>query len=156
MLTYAAADVEHLHELRDVLYARLKKSEGLDNVVDLENKMVKVVAEMAALGMPVDEETFAECVAESKRTAGELIETLDSFVTEPPPEVFITRNTKSKTVPEERAHKVNWNSPEQARWAFRVAGVKVADTNKTTLAKTDHPLADALSALRKASDVDSR
>jgi DNA polymerase I-like protein with 3'-5' exonuclease and polymerase domains len=156
MLTYAAADVEHLHELHDVLYARVKKSERLENVVDLENKTVKVVAEMAALGMPVDEETFAECVAESKRAAGELVETLDGFVTELLPEEFITRNAKSKTVPEERAHKVNWNSPQQARWAFQVAGVEVADTNKTTLAKTDHPLADALSTLRKASDVDKR
>jgi DNA polymerase I-like protein with 3'-5' exonuclease and polymerase domains len=156
MLTYAATDVEHLHELRDVLYARVKKSEGLENVVALENKVVKVVAEMAALGMPVDEETFAECVAESKRAAGELVDTLDGFVTEPLPEKFITRNAKSRTVPKERAQKVNWNSPQQARWAFQVAGVKVADTNKTTLAKTDHPLADALSALRKASDVDKR
>jgi AAA domain/3'-5' exonuclease/Domain of unknown function (DUF3854) len=81
MLSYAAADVEHLHELRDVLHARVKKSERLENVVDLENKTVKVVAEMAALGMPVDEETFAECVAESRRAAGELVETLDGFVT---------------------------------------------------------------------------
>src|SRR5215211_1140452 len=86
MLTYAAADVEHLHELHDVLNARVKKSEGLDNVVDLENKMVKVVAEMAVLGMPVDEEVFAECVAESRRAAGELVEILNGFVTEPLPE----------------------------------------------------------------------
>src|SRR5215208_5477428 len=53
MLTYAAADVEHLHELHDVLSARVRKA-NLDAVVDLENKMVKVTSEMSALGMPVD------------------------------------------------------------------------------------------------------
>jgi len=40
-LNYAATDVEHLHELHDVLSARVRKV-NLDAVVDLENKMVKV------------------------------------------------------------------------------------------------------------------
>src|SRR5215204_1590135 len=54
-LDYAAADVEHLHELHDVLTARVRKA-NLNTVVDLENRMVKITAEMMALGMPVDEE----------------------------------------------------------------------------------------------------
>ena len=38
-LAYAAADVEHLHELAEVLRTRVRKSAGLEDVVNLENEI---------------------------------------------------------------------------------------------------------------------
>jgi DNA polymerase-1 len=155
-LRYAATDVAHLHELDDVLRARVKKSKGMEDVVDLENKMVKVVAEMAALGMPVDEGIFAECVSESEKGAAEQLAILDGLVSAPIPEDFITKNTKNKRVPDERNDKVNWNSPQQSLWAFKSAGINISSTNKKALPKVDHPLARALRAYRKAGDINRR
>jgi DNA polymerase-1 len=155
MLTYAAADVEHLHELHDVLSARVRKA-NLDAVVDLENKMVKVTSEMMALGMPVDEEVFAECVFVSEKAIEEQLEKLDRLVSVPVPANFVERNTKNKNIPEGRKSLFNWASPEQALWAFKGAGLDLTSTNKSVLAEVDHPLAEALRTLRKAGDVAKR
>jgi len=112
-LAYAATDVEHLHELRDVLSARVRKA-NLGAVVALENKMVKVTSEMSALGMPVDEEVFAECVSVSEKAIEEQLEKLDRLVSAPVPVNFVERNTKNKNIPEGRKSLFNWGSPEQA------------------------------------------
>src|SRR5215213_936565 len=145
-LEYAARDVLYLHELADVLRSRTDKA-GLGDVVALENRMVKVTAEMTALGMPVDEAVFAECVRESVESVERNIATLDSLVTEPLPEKFAYSNAKNKNVPKERANLVNWNSTPQFLWAFRTAGLKLKSTDKQTRAKHEgHPMGDTLSA----------
>jgi DNA polymerase-1 len=154
-LGYAALDVEHLQELYEVLSARIRKG-NLDAVADLENKMVKVIAEMSALGMPVDEELFAECVRESKESAEAQLGVLDGFVAAPLPEKYTKANTRNKNVPEDRNEKVNWRSPDQVLWAFKAAGLPLSSTDKTTLAEVDHPLAVALREYRKAGDVAKR
>jgi DNA polymerase I-like protein with 3'-5' exonuclease and polymerase domains len=158
MLEYAATDVAHLHDLRRTLEAKISETAGhLWPVVDLEHRMAKVTAHMSAVGMPVDEAVFAECVRESRTGADQKLDELDALVTAEVPEAFATRNTKSKTVPAERNQKVNWNSPEQALWAFReVAGVEVKNTNKETLPEIDHPMAVALMDYRKSLDVSKR
>jgi DNA polymerase I-like protein with 3'-5' exonuclease and polymerase domains len=157
MLTYAAADVEHLHELAEVLRTRVSKSAGLEDVLNLENEMVKVVAEMGALGMPVDEGIFAECVSNSEADIAEQLAKLDGLITAPTPEDFITKNTKNKNVPEERNNLINWNSPPQSLWAFESAGLCLPNTNKKVLAEYEgNPLADALRTLREVGDVAKR
>jgi DNA polymerase I len=156
-LAYAAADVEHLHELAEVLRRRVRKSAGLEDIVNLENEMVKVVAEMGALGMPVDEGIFTECVSKSEAAiAGQLVK-LDGLITAPTPEDFIAKNTKNKNVPEERNNLINWNSPPQSLWAFESAGLRLPNTNKKVLAEYEgNPLADALRTLREVGDVAKR
>jgi putative DNA primase/helicase len=156
-LAYAAADVEHLHELAEVLRTRVRKSAGLEEVLNLENEMVKVVAEMGALGMPVDQEIFAECVSKSEAAIAEQLAKLDGLITAPTPENFITKNTKNKNVPEERNNLINWNSPQQSLWAFNSAGLRLPNTNKKVLAEYEgNPLADALRTLREVGDVAKR
>jgi DNA polymerase I-like protein with 3'-5' exonuclease and polymerase domains len=156
-LAYAAADVEHLHELAEVLRRRVRKSAGLEDVVNLENEMVKVVAEMGALGMPIDQEIFAECVSKSEAAIAEQLAKLDGLITAPTPEDFITKNTKNKNVPEERNNLINWNSPQQSLWAFKSAGLCLPNTNKKVLAEYEgNPLADALRTLREVGDVAKR
>jgi DNA polymerase I-like protein with 3'-5' exonuclease and polymerase domains len=156
-LAYAAADVEHLHELAEVLRTRVRKSAGLEDVVNLENEMVKVVAEMGALGMPIDQEIFAECVSESEAAIAEQLAKLDGLITAPTPEDFITKNTKNKNVPKERNDLINWNSPQQSLWAFNSAGLRLPNTNKKVLAEYEgNPLADALRTLREVGDVAKR
>jgi ribonuclease D len=155
-LEYAARDVLYLHELADVLRSRTNKA-GLGNVVALENRMVKVTAEMTTLGMPVDEAVFAECVRESVESVERTIATLDSLVTEPLPEKFASSNAKNKNVPKERTNLVNWNSTPQILWAFRTAGLKLRSTDKQTRAKHEgYPMVDALSALRNGGDIARR
>jgi DNA polymerase I len=155
-LVYAARDVLHLHELADVLRARTGKSSMAD-VVELENRMVKVTAEMTALGMPVDEAVFAECVRESVESVEKSVAALDALVTEPLPEKFAKANAKNKNTPIERVHRVNWNSTAQVLWAFQTAGLKLRSTDKQTRAKHEgHPMVDALSALRDGGDIARR
>jgi DNA polymerase-1 len=158
MLAYAAADVAHLHDLREALLAKVEeKARHLYPVIDLEHRMAKVTAHMSAAGMPVDKDVFAECVRESLEAAEGKLAELDALVTTEVPEEYVQRNTKSKTVPEERNGKVNWNSPEQVLWAFReVAGVEIKNTNKEVLPEVDHPMAVALMEYRKALDVYKR
>ena len=155
-LEYAARDVLHLHELADVLRARTGKA-GMADVVELENRMVKVTAEMTALGMPVDEAVFAECVRESVESVEKSVAALDALVTEPLPEKFAKANAKNKNTPIERVHRVNWNSTAQVLWAFQTAGLKLRSTDKQTRAKHEgHPMVGALSALRDGGDIARR
>jgi DNA polymerase-1 len=119
--------------------------------------MVKVVAEMGALGMPVDQEIFAECVFKSEAAIAEQLAKLDGLIAAPTPEEFITKNTKNKNVPEERNNLINWNSPQQSLWAFNSAGLRLPNTNKKVLAEYEgNPLADALRTLRQVGDVAKR
>jgi len=155
-LGYAASDVEYLHELAHVLRTKADRK-GLGAVLDLENRMVKVVSEMSTLGMPVDEAVFSACVRESEDGIAEQTTKLDSLITEPLPDKFVEANTKNKNVPEERNERVNWKSHPQTLWALKSAGLDVASTAKKVLAEYEgNPLADALGALRKVGDVATR
>jgi DNA polymerase I-like protein with 3'-5' exonuclease and polymerase domains len=155
-LRYAATDVEYLHELAHVLRTKADRK-GLGAVLDLENRMVKVVSEMSALGMPVDEAVFSACVRESEDGIAEQTTKLDSLITEPLLDKFVEANTKNTNVPEERNELVNWKSHPQALWALKSAGLDVASTAKKVLAEYEgNPLADALGALRKVGDVATR
>jgi DNA polymerase I-like protein with 3'-5' exonuclease and polymerase domains len=155
-LRYAASDVEYLDELAHVLRTKAD-CKGLGAVLDLENRMVMVVSEMSALGMPVDEAVFSACVRESEDGVAEQTAKLDSLITEPLPDKFVDANTKNKNVPEERNERVNWKSHPQALWALKSAGLDVASTAKKVLAEYEgNPLADALGALRKVGDVATR
>src|SRR5215208_1375350 len=152
-LRYAATDVEYLHELAQVLRTKADRK-GLGAILDLENRMVKVVSEMSALGMPVDEAVFSACVRESEDGIAEQTAKLDSLIAEPLPDKFVEANIKNKNVPEVRNERVNWKSHPQALWALKSAGLDVASTGKKVLAGYEgNPLADALGALRKVGDV---
>jgi DNA polymerase I-like protein with 3'-5' exonuclease and polymerase domains len=158
MLGYAADDVRYLHDLTDAILSKIMdKADHLLPVVDLENKMAKVTAELKVVGMPVSETAWSECVAESRVLADERLNELDALVNEGVPEKFVAANTKNKSVPEGRATKVNWNSPPQALWAFGAAGVKgIKATGAEALAGVDHPLAQAIVAYRHVLDIYKR
>ena len=148
MLEYAATDVLHLHDLRKSLEAKINDTAvHLWPVVDLEHRMIKATAHMSAVGMPVDSGVLDECVRESREEADRKLTELD----------YVKRNTKSKSVPEDRNERVNWNSPEQVLWAFReVAGLELKNTSKETLSEVDHPVAVGLLEYRQALDVYKR
>jgi len=149
-LSYAATDVLYLHELAEFLR---EKGRDLSRVLDLENRMVKVVAEMSALGMPVDEAEFVACVKESEDGVAENLAKLDALVTEPLPDRFLKSNRKRAG----REDKVNWDSPNQVKWALESAGLKLESTNKQVLAEyEEHPMVATLLAMRKVGDVAKR
>jgi DNA polymerase-1 len=160
MLTYAAADVVYLGALREAILEKITdKADHLLPVVDLENRMVKVTAELKAYGMPVDPKIWAECVEESKVLADERLDELDALVTEVLPQKFVKANSAKKmTHLEGRRDKVNWASTKQALWAFQeVAGLThLKATNKDVLGEIDHPMAAALVDYRHVRDVYQR
>jgi DNA polymerase I-like protein with 3'-5' exonuclease and polymerase domains len=158
MLEYAATDVLHLHDLYEALKLRIEdKAPGLQPVVDLENRMAKVTTHMSAVGMPVDEVVFAECVKASREEADKKLSELDALVAVDLTDELAARNAKNKDIPETRKGKVNWDSPEQVRWAFKtVAKLDLENTSKDTLPNVDHPMAVALLEYRKALDVYKR
>jgi DNA polymerase I len=115
--------------------------------------MVKVCADMEALGMPANEDTFAECVRASEEGFAEQLAKLVSFVTEPLPEKFLKANRKKAGCESQ----VNWNSPKQVMWAFEMAGLKIPCTDKAALAEYEgNPMVDALRKMRKEGDVSRR
>src|SRR5215212_6541490 len=158
MLEYAATDVLHLHDLRKSLEAKINDTAvHLWPAVDLEHRMIKATAHMSAVGMPVDSGVLDECVRESREEADRKLTELDALLTAPVPEDYVKRNTKSKSVPEDRNERVNWNSPEQVLWAFReVAGLELKNTSKEILPEVDHPVAVGLLEYRQALDVYKR
>jgi DNA polymerase-1 len=165
MLSYAAADVAHLHTLADALEEKIQdKAPSLRPVVDLEHRMVKVTAHMKAVGMGVDAEVWAQCVEESRVGAEQRLEELDAHVGEGElPEKFVESNTKNKNVSEERNSLVNWNSPAQTLWVFKdllgveeIDGKPLKSTGKEVLPKINHPAAAALLEYRRVLDIYKR
>ncbi len=136
MLEYAAMDARVLLPLAEGLESKVAEA-GLQRVWEIEHRSLRAVLWMANAGVPFDAAGWKayleqEVEAEVDRLRREL-------------------NELAPAHPDGKER--NWNSPKQVKEAFELAGVKLRDTGKKSLARCDHPLAAKLLQYRKASKI---
>jgi DNA polymerase I len=131
-LEYAAADVRHLHALRDELEVNLK-SVGLWDVFGLEMQLLPTVIDVQAHGMPVCRQ--------------KLHDVLEAATAK--------RRTFEPGLKEHLGYWRNFNSYDQVRGAFAKVGVTLEDTSESTLVPCEHPAAKLLLQYREA-DMERR
>jgi DNA polymerase I len=124
---YAALDVIYLHKLASVLTREIN-SKGMRRVFDLEMRLLPVVIDMQACGMPVSKERLGSIIAgallRSKQHEAELKAHLGGFI--------------------------NFDSPDQLKDAFTAIGLELPNTAEETLKTCSHPAAALLLDYREA------
>lgn len=129
-LAYAAADVTHLHALRERLATDLSEAE-LDTVWALETELIPVVVGMEQAGFAMDREKLEAIREEYREKARHLAD----------------------HVREALGATINPTSPDQLRKALQAAGVKVKSTAESVLANVKHPAAALVLEMRGAEKV---
>ncbi|MCC5808623.1 MAG: hypothetical protein JJU00_20010, partial [Opitutales bacterium] len=129
-LAYAAADVFHLHALRERLAADLTGA-GLDTVWALETELIPVVIGMEQAGFAMDRARL-EGIREEHRGKARYL---------------------ADQVREALGANINPASPDQLRKALQAAGVKVRSTAEGVLANVKHPAAALVLEMRGAEKV---
>ncbi len=135
MLLYAAEDSRVLLHLVDALEPKIREAD-LHKVADIECRALPAITWMANAGVPFDSEGWRSCLDDEEAALSRLRTNLDDLAPDPP-----------------GSEGWNWNSPKQVIEAFRLLGVKLADTKGETLARSEHPLAKALLEYRKTSKL---
>jgi len=126
-LEYAALDVLHLHRLRDKQLEAIA-TEQLESVLDLENRLVPVVAKMENNGFRINRDRLVGLMEDY---AAELEEA-------------------SAVLREELGNNINPNSPKQLKEALNKKGLGLANTSERTLKQSGHSLASCILDYRSA------
>jgi len=129
-LAYAAADVAHLLDLREKLFADITAA-GLETVFELERELLPVVVEMEANGFAMDRSRL-ETIRDAHREKASAL---------------------ALQVRESLGGHFSPNSPDQLRKAFQAAGVSIKSTAEAILARVKHPAAQLALAMRGADKV---
>jgi DNA polymerase III epsilon subunit-like protein len=148
MLRYAAEDARVLLLLYDVLARRIRK-QGQERAVEIEERVLPAVIEMAHAGVPVDKDRWLRMIDEAKAELEDLRGPLDALAGAPPDEVR-KKNANNKNIPAERKDKWNWDSPEQVMAAAKSVGLKLKKTSTDYLKGVNHDLTRALVAYKEA------
>jgi DNA polymerase-1 len=137
-LEYAAGDVIYLKALANKLLALIEERD-LTEVWELEKRAKPLFLDMCIRGIPLDKERWDRLIGELEDRVLSLKEKADHLAP-PHPEGL----------------QWNWSSPQQARRAFSLAGLKIPDLQRETLSKYDHPLVKAVAEYRDTQSSLSR
>ena len=137
MLGYAARDSEVLLPLLEVFDSRLQ-DEGLNRIVEIENRVLPAIVWMSNAGVPFDAEGWKGTLEQVEKEKDRLGLALKELAPEHP-----------------EGEEWNWGSWQQILRAFSLLGVELPDTKEETISRCDHPLAKTLLEHRKASKVTS-
>jgi DNA polymerase-1 len=132
---YAAADVRILEPLHAALSEKLVAAR-LERVAEIECLALPAVVWMAGAGVPFDRDCWARLAATAKADAERTRAALDAAAPSDPGSLFDGG--------------FNWDSPEDVKRAFGLAGVTVDSTRDNVLATLEHPLAASLREYRDA------
>jgi DNA polymerase-1 len=135
MLAYAARDVRVTMDLYKPLWERIRAAE-LETIADIENRAVLAMVWMACSGMPWYPAAWETLAVVARREEAELKEQLHV-----------------QAPPRPNGKRWNWMSPEHVKEALALAGIDLPDTQDSTLAGVDHPLAHLLRKHRHASHL---
>jgi DNA polymerase-1 len=136
-LAYAAADVDTLAPLFDVLTAKVKEA-GLSKVADIERRALSGVVWTARHGVAFNRDIWTALADAAGKESDRLRRELDSAAPTRPGSLA-------------RWDPWNWDSPQQVKEALALAGCEVADTTDETLATLDDPVAMLLRQYRAES-----
>ncbi len=140
-IEYAAADVEHLRPLLQVLETKIAET-GQQAVADLECRCQLGMVWLAAQGVPVDGaqvQAHAEAAVQAQANAQAKLDSLAAIPGDALP----------------GCHRWNWDSHLQIKEAFALSGCPVESTADEALLDVEHPLVDALQAYRTAGKLAS-
>ena len=137
-ITYGAKDVVYLLDIREAQQVQLHTYE-LEMVSKLENKAVKVFAEIEYEGLMIDETKWTKMAEDNVRLAREQELYLDKLVLEHPllkAKYHVPVQADMFTPAEElRKTSINWGSPMQTLELFKNLVPKLEDVNGKKLSK---------------------
>lgn len=143
VIKYAAEDVKYLHEIQSLQRTKTAEWE-LHKVVELENSVVRVFADMELNGMKLDPAAWLEVAKITKDNSKQLHLELDKLVKEEPKlqkfiKPYLQGNLFGESV---REIKVEWDSPTQVLLLIRALGLDVDSTGEGVLSKYKnyHPI----------------
>tara|TARA_B110000259_G_scaffold181223_1_gene222931 strand:- start:4457 stop:6331 length:1875 start_codon:yes stop_codon:yes gene_type:complete len=136
VIIYAADDVRYLTPIKQAQMKQITDLQ-LENVLNLENKVVKTFARMEYIGLLINQEKWLEVAVQAEQNVEDLIAKLDTVVdVEPMLKKFKPTHIQSNLFGiEERTHTVNWSSPKQKLDIMKALGIKVNDVADRTLQK---------------------
>ncbi|PLS85348.1 MAG: hypothetical protein CYG60_13100, partial [Actinobacteria bacterium] len=138
-LEYAAGDVIYLKPLADKLFSLIEEL-GLEEVWKLECKAKPLFLDMCIRGIPLHKIRWESLIGELERKV-----------------VSLKRKADEMAPPHPEKETWNWNSVQQAKEAFSLAGIeKVPDLQRETLSKYEHPLIKAVAEYRDTQNLLSR
>jgi DNA polymerase-1 len=134
-LAYAVADVRVLEPLHAALTGKLAEA-GLGRAADVESRALPAIVWTGAAGVPFDRLRWAGLAARAKEDADRARAALDAAAPADPGRLF--------------GGGFHWDSPDDVRRAFGLAGVEIDSTRDNVLAALGHPLAARLRDYRDA------
>ena len=137
-IEYGAKDVEYLLQIKDSQLPLIKRY-GLEQVIELENRVVNVFAEIEFEGILLNKTAWSKTALENKTTATAKLLDLDDEVLEHPKlkekyrhKVQLDMFTPTKDL---RRTAINWDSPKQVLKLFKHLVPKLEDVNGKGLLK---------------------
>lgn len=136
-IEYGAKDVEYLIHIRNN-QVKLLHTETLQEVVSLENMVVKVLSEIEYEGIQLNKEQWLDLALENKSKSQGLAHNLDEIVFKHPKLVKYTKGVQfDMFLPQEeqRLSTIKWSSPTQVVKVFRHLVPNLEDVNANSLYK---------------------
>lgn len=137
-ITYGAKDVEYLIQIKDLQQSQITEKQ-LEQVVDLENKVVKVFSEIEYQGLDIDKKEWEKLYLSNKELVQRLVLDLDDIVLNNPKlkkKYHIpVQQDLFKSSEEIRKTNINWDSPKQVLNVFQILFPKLEDVNGKKLYK---------------------
>jgi DNA polymerase-1 len=136
VIIYAADDVRYLTPIKKAQMEQIKELQ-LENVLNLENEVVKTFARMEYVGVLINQDKWLEVAIEAEKNVEDLILKLDAVVDEEP----MLKKFKPSHIQgnlfgiEERHHTVNWSSPKQKLEIIKALDINIEDVSDRTLQK---------------------
>ena len=134
-LEYAAADVEVLVPLADILETKIREA-GMESAAKIETRCLPSLIWMARQGVGIDRVRWRARADQAGVEAGNVRELLDQQSPRRPGDLYESS--------------WNWDSPAQVKEALELAGCQLESTGDDALAAVDHPLAELLRKYRLA------
>ncbi len=156
-IEYAAIDVAYLHEIRN-RQLELIELYNLNYCVNLENQVVKALADIEYNGMYLDSKEWLKIANDSKLGLDKLQIELDEIINKDPKlaEIYKPKYIQTNLFDfEERELNINYASPSQMLKIFKVLGYDVESTNDRELTKlvNKHEFFAKLSEYREIAKV---
>jgi len=136
-IDYGAKDVEYLIHIREKQLQFVSKA-NLQEVIALENSVVKVLSEIEYEGIQLNKEQWLNLANKNKSEATELFKQLDKIVYNHPKLYKYTTGVQFDMFlaqENQRQSTINWDSPLQVLKVFQLLVPKLEDVNANSLYK---------------------
>jgi DNA polymerase-1 len=134
VIQYCAYDVKYLSDIKSKQLEKIEQYE-LQNVLDLENEVVKVFAKIEYDGIKIDSEKWLEVADKVNEDLNLCFNQLDDMViNEPKLKEFVPKTIQGNLFGfEERLLKINWSSNQQKLLILKTLGLKITSVGDREL-----------------------